>query len=53
MLLVNLRMDSVFIKENMNIKWVSESGIVENIESITREYKETRKLQVSIVHVEE
>jgi adenylate kinase len=48
MLLVNLRLDAVFIKENMRIKWASETGIVENIAQIVKEYKETRKLMVSV-----
>jgi adenylate kinase len=45
MLLVNLRMDGVFVKENMHIKWTSEMGIVENIMAIVKEFKETRGLQ--------
>ncbi|XP_069805334.1 adenylate kinase 7 [Dendropsophus ebraccatus] len=43
-LLVNLRMEAVFLKENFNINWVSQTGIVENIESIIREYKQSRGL---------
>lgn len=49
MLLVNLRMDAVNVKENMRINWVSESGIVENIMQIIKEYKDSRKLQVTCV----
>lgn len=45
-LLVNLRMDAVFVKENMRIMWVSEAGMVENIDQIIKEYKDFRKLQV-------
>lgn len=44
-LLVNLRMDAVFVKENMRIMWVSEAGMVENIDQIIKEYKDSRKLQ--------
>jgi len=44
MLLVNLRMDAVNVKENMRITWVSESGMVENIQGIIKEYKDTRNL---------
>ncbi|KAK7104086.1 adenylate kinase 7-like [Littorina saxatilis] len=44
-LLVNLRMDSVFVKENMRIPWASEAGLVENIQQIIKEYKDTRHLQ--------
>ncbi|KAL4237761.1 Adenylate kinase 7 [Mactra antiquata] len=44
MLLVNLRMDAVNVKENMRISWVSEAGMVENIQAIVKEYKDTRNL---------
>lgn len=47
MLLVNLRMDSVFVKENMKIKWASETGVLENLPKIVKEYRESRKLLVS------
>ena len=48
MLLVNLRMDAIYVKENMKVRWASETGIVENITGIVKEYKETRKLTVSL-----
>lgn len=48
MLLVNLRMDSTFVKESMNIKWVSETGIVENMTAVVKDYKQTRGLLVSL-----
>ncbi|KAF1445664.1 Adenylate kinase 7, partial [Pygoscelis papua] len=44
MLLVNLRMESMFLKESFNIKWVAQSGLVENIEQIVKEYKRSRGL---------
>ncbi|CAD5119731.1 DgyrCDS8327 [Dimorphilus gyrociliatus] len=44
-LLVNLRMDGGFIRENMQIRWTSEHGLVENIEAVVKEYRESRKLQ--------
>lgn len=44
MLLVNLRMDAVNVKENMRISWASEAGMVENIAAIIKEYKDTRSL---------
>ncbi|NWU50256.1 KAD7 kinase, partial [Dromas ardeola] len=44
MLLVNLRMESMFLKETFNIKWVAEAGLVENIERIVKEYKQSRGL---------
>lgn len=46
MLMVNLRMDSVFVKENMKIRWISEAGIIENLANIVKEYRESRKLLV-------
>ncbi|KFM08613.1 Adenylate kinase 7, partial [Aptenodytes forsteri] len=44
MLLVNLRMESMFLKESFNIKWVAQAGLVENIEQIVKEYKQSRGL---------
>ncbi|NXW51408.1 KAD7 kinase, partial [Nyctiprogne leucopyga] len=44
MLFVNLRMESTFLKETFNIKWVAQAGLVENIERIVKEYKHTRGL---------
>ncbi|KAF1472774.1 Adenylate kinase 7, partial [Pygoscelis antarcticus] len=46
MLLVNLRMESMFLKESFNIKWVAQAGLVENIEQIVKEYKRSRGLLV-------
>ncbi|KAG2457772.1 KAD7 kinase, partial [Polypterus senegalus] len=43
-LLVNLRMEAVFLKENFNISWSAETGIVENIQHIIKEYKDNRGL---------
>ncbi|XP_030340361.1 adenylate kinase 7 isoform X2 [Strigops habroptila] len=44
MLLVNLRMESGLVKESFNIKWVAQEGLVENIEQIVKEYKQSRGL---------
>ncbi|KFW09659.1 Adenylate kinase 7, partial [Eurypyga helias] len=44
MLFVNLQMESMFLKENFNIKWAAQAGLVENIEQIVREYKQSRGL---------
>ncbi|OXB78972.1 UNVERIFIED_CONTAM: hypothetical protein H355_004515, partial [Colinus virginianus] len=44
MLLVNLRMEAMFLKEAFNIKWVAQTGLVENIEQIVEEYKQSRGL---------
>ncbi|CAH8659799.1 unnamed protein product [Heterobilharzia americana] len=46
-LLVSLRMDAVYVKENLQIKWCYETGLVENINLITKEYKLSRQLVVS------
>nr|XP_045011412.1 adenylate kinase 7 isoform X4 [Jaculus jaculus] len=43
-LLVNLRMEALFVKENFNIRWVAQTGFVENINSILKEYKLSRGL---------
>ncbi|XP_072283765.1 adenylate kinase 7 [Pyxicephalus adspersus] len=43
-LLVNLRMEAVFLKENFTMNWVSQSGLVENIETVVKEFKESRGL---------
>ncbi|KAK2544054.1 adenylate kinase 7 isoform X2 [Columba livia] len=42
MLFVDLRMESMFLKEIFNIKWVAQAGLVENIEKIVKEYKKSR-----------
>ncbi|NXK97994.1 KAD7 kinase, partial [Formicarius rufipectus] len=44
MLLVNLQMESNFLKETFNIKWVAEAGLIENIEQVVKEYKQSRGL---------
>ncbi|XP_015103151.3 adenylate kinase 7 [Vicugna pacos] len=43
-LLVNLRMEALFVKENFNIRWVAQAGFVENINSVLKEYKQSRRL---------
>ena len=40
-------MDAVYVKENMRIRWVAETGIVESINAVVKEYKERRMLMVS------
>ncbi|KAL6080736.1 hypothetical protein STEG23_013926, partial [Scotinomys teguina] len=42
--LVNLRMEALFVKENFNIRWVAQTGFVENINSILKEYKQSQGL---------
>nr|XP_019953021.1 PREDICTED: adenylate kinase 7-like [Paralichthys olivaceus] len=41
---INLRLDAFIIKDSFSLQWTSESGMVENIESIVEEYKDTRQL---------
>ncbi|XP_055448933.1 adenylate kinase 7 [Psammomys obesus] len=43
-LLTNLRIEALFVKENFNIRWVAQAGFVENINSILKEYKQSRGL---------
>lgn len=45
---INLRLDAFIIKDSLNLHWTSEAGMVENMESIVEEYKETRQLLVSV-----
>ena len=47
-LTIDLILDIFIIKDSFNIHWKSEGGIVENIESIVEEYKNTRQLLVSL-----
>ncbi|NXS33531.1 KAD7 kinase, partial [Pomatostomus ruficeps] len=44
MLLVNLRMEPSYLKENFSMKWVAEAGLIENIAQVITEYKQTRAL---------
>ncbi|XP_047429129.1 adenylate kinase 7-like [Mugil cephalus] len=41
---INLRMDAFYIKHSFNVHWTSEGGMVENMENIVEEYKNTRQL---------
>ena len=45
-LLVNLRMECVLVKELFSMNWLSESGLVENIQLVVEEYQQTRGLLV-------
>ena len=47
MLTIDLKMDASYIKENMQVKWTAESGFVENIQKLVKEYKLSRNLIVS------
>ncbi|KAM7395120.1 hypothetical protein PAMA_006730 [Pampus argenteus] len=41
---INLRLDAFIIKDSFNVRWTSETGMVENMERIVEEYKDTRQL---------
>ncbi|XP_035534137.1 adenylate kinase 7-like [Morone saxatilis] len=41
---INVRMDAFIIKDSFSLHWTSEAGMIENMESIVEEYKETRQL---------
>ncbi|XP_070835539.1 adenylate kinase 7 [Chaetodon trifascialis] len=43
-MLVNLRMEGVHLKELFSINWLCEFGLVENIELVVEEYRQTRGL---------
>uniref|UniRef100_A0A8C8M8W4 Nucleoside-diphosphate kinase n=1 Tax=Oncorhynchus tshawytscha TaxID=74940 RepID=A0A8C8M8W4_ONCTS len=43
-LFVNLRIEAVYLKESFNIHWVCESGLIDNIDRVVEEYKQTRGL---------
>lgn len=42
-------MEAVYLKENFRISWVSETGIIENMERLVEEYKLTRDLLVRLM----
>ncbi|NWR15300.1 KAD7 kinase, partial [Emberiza fucata] len=44
MLFVNLRMESLYLKENFNINWFAETGLIDNIAEVVMEYKQARGL---------
>lgn len=49
MITMDLRMDGAFIKENLSIKWTAETGFVDNIPKLVKEYKASRNLIVKDV----
>ncbi len=50
---INLRLDAFIIKDSLSLRWTSEAGMVENMESIVEEYKDTRQLLVSVIQIKE
>merc|ERR1712046_243731 len=43
-LMVNLRMEGVLVREELSFKWHAEEGLVDKIEMVTQEFKNTRGL---------
>jgi adenylate kinase len=41
-------MEALYVKENFNIRWLAQTGFVENINTILKEYKQSRGLLVTI-----
>lgn len=44
---LDLRMESIYVRELLDVKWLNESGLVENIERVVEEYRQSRQLLVS------
>ncbi|XP_017310927.2 adenylate kinase 7a [Ictalurus punctatus] len=41
---VNILIETVLLKMRLNVRWVCESGLVENIDRVVEEYRQTRRL---------
>ncbi|XP_077566868.1 adenylate kinase 7-like [Stigmatopora nigra] len=41
---IDLRLDAFVVKDSFNFTWSAENGMIENIESLVEEYRQTRKL---------
>ena len=52
-MLVNLRMEAVCITKLFSINWLCEFGLVENMELVVEEYRQTRGLQVGAANIHE
>lgn len=46
MLLVSLQFEPAFIREQMNIRWHCENGMIENMQKVIDEYRTQRNLTV-------
>uniref|UniRef100_A0A8B9LGF6 Adenylate kinase 7a n=1 Tax=Astyanax mexicanus TaxID=7994 RepID=A0A8B9LGF6_ASTMX len=42
--ILNLRIEQVLLRDTFDLRWVCESGIIDNISSVVEEYKQTRRL---------
>lgn len=45
---MNLRLESVIVKDLFSLQWVSEDGMIDNMENMVEEYKDSRQLLVSV-----
>lgn len=45
---IDLRLEAFVIKDSLSLQWRYEDGLVNNIESIVEEYKDTRQLLVKL-----
>ncbi|XP_051793005.1 adenylate kinase 7-like [Acanthochromis polyacanthus] len=41
---IDLSLEAFIIKDSFNLNWISEAGMVENMENIVEDYKDTRQL---------
>ncbi|XP_069573933.1 adenylate kinase 7-like, partial [Brachyistius frenatus] len=41
---VNLRMEAIYIRKLFSLSWLCETGLVENMEAVVEEYRQTRGL---------
>lgn len=44
---LHLCMDSAYVKDLLSVRWCCESGLVENIDLVVEEYRQSRHLLVS------
>lgn len=45
---VDLRLEAFIIKDSFNIRWRYEDGLVSNIDSVVKEFKDARQLLVRL-----
>ncbi|XP_076023639.1 adenylate kinase 7a [Genypterus blacodes] len=41
---IDLRLDALLLKDTFNLTWASEAGMIENIDKVVEEYRESRQL---------
>lgn len=45
---LDLFMESVYVRELLAVQWLFESGLVENVERVVEEYRQSRQLLVRL-----